>query len=195
MDLLFSLYFLLYNIRMNWEQFYNFLGIRDFIYFISSPQIQETLLPVKLVFIAFTIFFLIAVIYFLINSSYLNYKFVEDITEFLSWQSFGLRQITKRWNRIKKRVEAGSEAEYKLALIEADDFLNEVLEDRGYEGKDFEDLVKKAGRLIVPSVEQVLSAHKVRNSIVYDPDFKLDLEEAKKILAIYEAAVNNVGAA
>lgn len=180
---------------MNWEQFYNFLGIRDFIYFISSPQIQETLLPVKLVFIAFTIFFLIAVIYFLINSSYLNYKFVEDITEFLSWQSFGLRQITKRWNRIKKRVEAGSEAEYKLALIEADDFLNEVLEDRGYEGKDFEDLVKKAGRLIVPSVEQVLSAHKVRNSIVYDPDFKLDLEEAKKILAIYEAAVNNVGAA
>lgn len=178
---------------MNWEQLYNLLGIKDFIYFISSPEIQDALFPVKLVFIAFAMFFLAAVIYFMVNSSWLQYKFLEDVTEFFSWQSYGLRQISKKWERIKKRVEIGTESEYKLAIIEADDFLTEVLEDGGYEGKDFQDSLQKAGRLIAPILSEVTSAHEVRNSIVYNPDYRLDAEQAKKILRIYESAINTIG--
>lgn len=178
---------------MTWEQFYNLFGIKDFIYYISAPEIQDALFPVKLVFIVFTIFFLIAVIYFFVNSSYLQYKFLEDITEFFSWQSYGSREISKRWNKIKKKMESESESEYKLAVIEADDFLAEVLEDRGYEEKTFEEAVKKAGRLMASDIDEIINAHQVRNSIVYDPSYKLDLEQAKKIMGVYESAINNIG--
>lgn len=178
---------------MSWEQLYNLLGIRDFIYFISSSQIQDMLFPVKLVFVVFAMFFLVGVVYFTLNSSWLQYKFLEDVTEFFSWQSYGLRQITKRWNKIKKRIELGSEAELKLAIIEADDFLNEVLEDAGFEEKTFEESVKKAGRLISPILNDVLAAHELRNSIVYDPDYKLNSEQAKRILSVYESAINTIG--
>src|SRR3989344_7535620 len=102
---------------MSWEQLYNLLGIRDFIYFISSSQIQDMLFPVKLVFVTFAMFFLAAVIYFMINSSWLQYKFLEDVTEFVSWQSYGLREISKNWTKIKKRIESGAESDYKLAII------------------------------------------------------------------------------
>jgi hypothetical protein len=178
---------------MNWEQLYNFLGIKDFIYFISSPAIQDMLFPVKLVFIAFAFFFLALVIYFMINSSWLQYKFLEDVTEFFSWQSYGMRQISKRLNKIKNRIKSGSDAEYKLAIIEAEDFLGEILDEAGYEGENFEEIAEKASKLLGSLFNDVLNAHQVRNSIVYDPDYKLTAENAKKVLLVYESAINSVG--
>ncbi|MBI1866170.1 MAG: hypothetical protein HY005_02900 [Candidatus Staskawiczbacteria bacterium] len=179
---------------MTWESVYNLLRIKDFIYFVSSPVLQDALFPVKLVFVFFTMFFLSAVVYFMLNSTYLKYKFLEDVTEFISYQAYGLREIANRWKKIQKRTESGAESEYKLALIEADDFLNEMLEDRGFAGKNFEELVNNAGKIILPNIEEVLAAHEIRNSIVYNPDYKIDLDKVKKILAIYEATTKNIGA-
>jgi len=178
---------------MNWDSIYNFFGIKDFIYFISSSQLQDYLFPVKLIFVAFAMFFLAGVIYFMINSSWLQYKFLEDVTEFFSWKSYGLREISKRWAKIKKRIESGAESDYKLAIIEADDFLSEVMQDSGFGEDNFEESVKVAGRLLSDKSGEILSAHEIRNSIVYNPDFKLSAEQAKKILDIYESAVNSVG--
>jgi len=180
---------------MTWETLYNFFGIKDFIYFISSSQIQDMLFPVKLVFVFCAMFFLVFVIYFMLNSSWLQYKFLEDVTEFFSWQAYGQRKMSKQWNRIKKRTESGAESDYKLAIIDADDFLAEVLDNRGYDDKDFEENIKKAGKLISPILNDALRAHEVRNSIVYNPDYKLSADEAKKVLDTYESAVNSIGMA
>lgn len=178
---------------MTWEYIYNLFGIKDFIYYISSSQIQDILFPVKVVFIFCAVFFLVFVIYFMLNSSWLQYKFLEDVTEFFSWQAYGQREMQKQWDRIKKRTESGAESDYKLAIIDADDFLAEVLDNRGYDGKDFEEIIKKVGKLIAPILNDVLKAHETRNSIVYNPDYKLLATEAQKILATYESAVNSIG--
>lgn len=178
---------------MSWEDFYNFFGIKDFIYYISSPELQDALFPVKLVFVFFAMFFLAFVIYFMLNSSWLQYKFLEDVTEFFSWQAYGTRQISKQWSKVKKRTESGAESDYKLAIIDADDLLQEVLDNRGYEGKNFEEAINKAGKMISPILNDVLRAHEVRNSIVYNPDYKLPIDLAKKILDIYESVITNIG--
>ena len=178
---------------MTWESVYNFFGIKDFIYFISSPQLQDMLLPAKLIFIFFSLFFLIFVIYFMFNSSWLQYKFLEDVTEFFSWQAYGQREMSKQWDKIRKRTESGAESDYKLAIIDADDFLNEILDKRGYEGKDFNEVIEKAGGMISPILKDVINAHETRNYIVYNPDFKLSTDQAKKVLETYEAAVRNIG--
>ncbi|OGZ64692.1 MAG: hypothetical protein A3A98_01715 [Candidatus Staskawiczbacteria bacterium RIFCSPLOWO2_01_FULL_40_39] len=178
-----------------WEQWYSLFGITDFIYFISSPKIQEELFPIKLVFIFFTIFFLGAVIWFYMNSSYLTYKFSQDVTEFLSWQAYGLKEVNKRWKKIMKRMETDLEPEYKIAVIEADDLLYQMLDERGYEGETFEELAKNASKKMSVNVEDILEAHTVRNSIVYNPDFKLDAETARKMLLNYENAIKNIAVA
>ncbi|OGZ85575.1 MAG: hypothetical protein A2599_01290 [Candidatus Staskawiczbacteria bacterium RIFOXYD1_FULL_39_28] len=178
---------------MTWDELYNILGVRDFIYFISSSQLQDYLFPVKIVFVTFAMFFLAGVIYFMINSSWLQYKFLEDVTEFFSWKSYGLREISKRWSKIKKRVESGAESDIKLALIEADDFLSETLQDAGFGEDSFEESLKASGRMLSDKTGELLSAHEARNSIVYNPDFKISVEQAKKMLDVYEWAVNSVG--
>jgi len=180
---------------MTWETIYNFFGIKDFIYFISSSQIQDMLFPVKLVFVFCAMFFLAFVIYFMLNSSWLRYKFLEDVTEFFAWQAYGQKQLQKQWNRIKKRAEPGAESDYKLAIIDADDLLAEVLDSGGYEGKDFEETINKAARMISPILDDVIKAHQVRNSIVYNPDYKLAVDQAKKALDTYESAINSIGMA
>jgi len=176
-----------------WEQIYNFFGIKDFIYFISSPQLQEMLFGVKLIFVTVAMFFLAFVIYFMLNSSWLQYKFLEDVTEFFSWQAYGTREITKRWNKIKKRLKTGIEEDFKLAIIDAEDFFIEMLERAGYDGKDFDESVQKTGRLLSSIYDDLKKAHEIRNSIVYNPDFKLEAEQAKKALGVFETAVNTVG--
>jgi len=180
---------------MTWEYIYNFFGVKDFIYYISSSQIQDVLFPVKIVFLFLSVFFLVFVIYFMVNSSWLQYKFLEDVAEFFSWKSYGQIEMSKQWNKIKKRSESGAESDYKLAIIDADDFLSEVLDNRGYDSDNFEENVRKAGKLIPSILDDVLRAHEVRNSIVYNPDYKLSVEEGKKILETYESAVNNIGMA
>lgn len=176
-----------------WDSIYNFFGIKDFIYFISSSQLQDMLFPIKLVFVSFAMFFLAFVIYFMLNSSWLQYKFLEDVTEFFSWKALGAREITKQWNRIRRRTASGLEADYKLAIIDAEDFFNETMERAGYEGDNFEEALEKAGELLDSSSRDLLQAHQTRNSIVYDPNFELSDEEANRVLAIYEAAINTVG--
>ncbi len=174
-----------------WDYIYQVLGIKDFIYFISSPAIQEHLLGIKLVFIAFTIFFFVAVIYFYANSSYLQQQFVQDTSEFLSWQPYGLRMINRRWQKIIKKAEGGNESELKLAIIDADDVLYQVMEELNFDGETFEELLASASKKM-PNYQDIVYAHAARNSIVYNPDFALEADEARRILASYENAIKTL---
>ena len=175
-----------------WEQLYDLLGIKEFIYFISSPSIQDSLLGIKLVFIAFTVFFFCAVIYFYLNSSFLRHQFLQDSIEFFSWQSFGLREVNNRWKKIMKNIKTGTESEYKLAIIEADDFLYQIMEDKGLKGDSFEELLASAGKKVVPDMDDLLTAHQVRNSIVYDANYSLEAEKGVRIMSLYEFAIKNI---
>lgn len=180
---------------MSWESIYDYFGIKDFIYFISSPDLQDMLFPIKIVFVLFSMFFLVTVIYFMINSSFVHYRFLEDASEFISWRAYGSKEIFKRWSKIKDKMKAGTEASYKLAIIEADDFLLELFEEKDYSGESFEEIIGKLDKKILSNIDQIKEAHKVRNSVVYDSEYKLDVEQAKRILTAYEYAINAVGLA
>ena len=93
-----------------------------------------------------------------------------------------------------KKTESQDENGYKLAIIEADDFLYQVLEERGGTGETFEELVDNAGKRMLPNSKEVLEAHQVRNSIVYNQDYQFNLEEAKRILTHYENAIKSIAA-
>lgn len=177
---------------ISWEQIYDYLGIKDFIYFISSPAIQDQLFPVKIVFILFSAFFLCAVIYFYVNSSYIKYQFLQDVVEFFSWHAYGSREMLKQWEKIKKKIDSSLESEHKLAIIEADDFLQQLLEEKGYQGDTLEELIESAGKVALPDGEGILDAHKVRNEIVYNPDYSLDTQVLKNTLSVYEKTIKNI---
>ena len=92
-----------------------------------------------------------------------------------------------------ERIESGVESDYKLSIIDADDFLADILDERGYDGDNFEESINKATKLISPILSEVLKVHEIRNSIVYNPDFKISADQAKKVLETYESAAKSIG--
>ncbi len=173
--------------------FLNSPKAQEIISFITSPELQQELFPAKVVFIFFSVLFLVGIVYLLIDSTYLKEHFWYDVVEFLSWKPYGFIKIMKKWNQIRSRIEEGTESEYKLAIIEADDFLNEMLERKGYKGETLEERLDKAEKEQVPNRQEIIKVHEIRNSVVYDPDFKLNLEQARKTIDIYEDAIRNLG--
>ncbi len=175
-----------------WDYIYSSLGIKDFMDFLVSSDLQNSLLPLKIFFIIFTILFFCLTIYFYINSSYIKYQFSRNVSDLFSESNAEISSIDSHLRRIIKKTESGSEKDYKLSIVEADDLLQEVLREGGYKGEDFEDLVNKIGKKIMPNYEDILQDHEIRNEIVYNLDYNLDLQKAKKILDDYDSAIKNV---
>lgn len=175
----------------SWDTIYEFLGIKDFMYFIMDPAIQNTLFPAKVVLILFTLFLFCAVMYFYKKSSYIYYHFFQGFDDMVTLKPSGVIDIDNRWKKIVKKTESGQESEYKLSIIEADEFLNQLLEEKGADGETFEEMVM-SNKKIISNAEDVLIAHQTRNSIVYEPDYKLESEYAKKVLADFEKAIKNI---
>ena len=82
----------------------------------------------------------------------------------------------------------------KLAIIEADALLNEVLERMAYTGESLGERLKQVESSVLPNIEQVWQAHRVRNDIVHDPDYRLPVDRAKAILEVYEQAFKHFDA-
>jgi len=151
--------------------------------FIISPTF---LFYLKVAFIVIGALFLFGIIFLLSRNSWLKRRFLEDWTEFFIYRPFGVKKTFKQWAKVLKRLETGKEADYKLAVIEADSLLNDILKKMGYKGETMAKILEQLDATILPNMEQIWKVHKIRNNVVHDPDYELSLEQARKILGIYE---------
>ncbi len=156
--------------------------------FISIP------LFLKILFLIISLFFLFGIIYFLLKTGWLKRLFLQDLVEFLGFKPYAIRKVSQTWAKIIKRLEKVSESETKLAIIEADDLLNEILERMGYPGETLGEKLKQLSEVILANLDEVQEAHKIRSNIVHDPTYRLSLGEARKVLEIYEKALLNLEA-
>lgn len=150
-----------------------------------SPYYQWFVI-IRAIFIIISLFLLITIIYFISKSSWKNFRFLESTTEFFTYKPYGAGKIVKQWEKIKHRLKTASEAESKLIIIEADSILNEALGKMGFTGQTLEERLKRLGSDLLSNIEELLEAHKICNNIIHDPDYRLNLEETKRIILIYE---------
>lgn len=160
--------------------------------FLNSPQFQEISLAIKIIFGLVSLFLVILVIFLLRGSSYLKLLFWQDMTEFFTFRAYGVKKIVKRWHKIRERLDLPSESEHKLAIIEAEGLLDEILKRMGFPGQTIGERLKQITPIQLGNIEEIWEAHKIRNNIVHDPDYRLSREEAKKAFEIYERALTNL---
>jgi len=160
--------------------------LQNIISFILEPEFKGFLLFVKIIFIVISVLMFSAIIILNIRSSWLNRFILEDLGEVVTLTPYEAKKSFKKWIKIKQRLWSNKEDEYKLAIIEADSLLGDVLEKMGYKGETMTEKLKQIDSIILNNIEQLKEIRKIRNNIVYDPDYKVSLELAKKILAVYE---------
>jgi len=164
------------------------------IQYIISPTFEGWISIIRIVFMIFSGVILISLILLLLATSWLKRLILEDAAEFLTYRPFGVRKIEKQWNKIMTRLETGIESEFKLAVIEADSMLDDILRRMGFAGETLGERLEKLTAATLPNIEQIKEAHKIRNNIIHDPDYRLPLDEARRVMGIYEQAFRDLQA-
>lgn len=170
------------------------MNLEQIISFILNPTFTGWLLFIKILFIFISLLFLGVIIFTLFKSEWLKRIILWDLQEFLTYRPFGVSKVVGKWQKIKKRLETGIESEAKLAIIEADTMLDTILARMGFGGTTLGERLERLTAVSLPNIEEVKQAHKIRNNIIHDPTYKLDLEEAKKIISAYEKALTDLQA-
>ncbi len=159
---------------------------------ITNPPFGNLMLVLKIIFIGISVILIGLVIFFLSKTNWLKFRAVQDFVEFTTYKSLGAKKIIKQWLKIKQRLETGLESEFKLAIIEADSVLDDVLKKLNVSGETLGERLKQVGANILPNAQDALEAHKMRNNIVHDPDYKLSLAEAQKTISLYEKVLTEL---
>ncbi len=97
------------------------------------------------------------------------------------------RVSNKKWERVKDHISSDNEANWRLAILEADVMLEELLDSRGYIGQTVADKLKAVNRGDFKSIDAAWEAHKIRNTIAHEGgDFQIPLREAKRVVGLFE---------
>ena len=88
-------------------------------------------------------------------------------------------KVKKALKKIDKEVASSSSSSHKLAVIEADKLLDNMLDSAGYPGKTMGERLKAVNKGQISNLDDVWRAHKVRNKIVHDTDYSITQDEAK----------------
>ena len=80
-----------------------------------------------------------------------------------------------------------------MAVVEADNILNDALRYAGIRGVNLGDRLKNVKRGQVPNLEDIWAAHKLRNEIAHGMNLTLKRDTAERALEAYETALKNMG--
>lgn len=91
------------------------------------------------------------------------------------------------WEGIRTKLLSDNPSDWRLAIIEADIYLDKLLDVRGFHGETTSDKLKQVTPHDMASINLAWEAHKVRNRIAHEgAAFTLTQPEARRILSHFE---------
>ena len=97
------------------------------------------------------------------------------------------QQIGK-WEKIIKLSESPNSSDWRLAVIEADIMLDELLEKLHLPGETMGEKLQAVEKSDFTTIESAWEAHKARNLIAHEgSDFLINQREIRRIISLYEA--------
>ena len=136
--------------------------------------------------------FLAGIVYFVIETGWLSLR-VDRFRHIVLQSNMSRKHAQESWHRIEEQFYRGGESDLKVAILEADKLLNDALREAGIMGIQLGDRLKKTNAGQIPNLNELWQAHKLRNQIAHEPNFKLKRDLAERALNIYEEALKNLG--
>lgn len=96
-------------------------------------------------------------------------------------------RLLEKWEKIIKLSESENSSDWRLAIIEADIILDELLEKLQLPGETMGEKLKAVEKSDFLTIESAWEAHKARNMIAHEGDFILSQRETRRIISLYEA--------
>lgn len=95
--------------------------------------------------------------------------------------------VNSRWQKILDHTNSTNPSDWRLAILECDIILDEMLTKMNYRGESLSDKLKAVEKSDFLSIDKAWEAHRVRNSIAHEgSNFLITDREAKRVIGLYE---------
>ena len=168
-------------------------AIKEFLNYLVSPELQEKLFTIKILLIVVCGIFVVLIVYFIFHSTYFEDLFVRDLKNFLFPKTMRDRVVARKWRKIKHGLDRGKlDSQWKVALLEAFEFMEKTMEKMGFTGETLADRLGKVGKEEVPNINDSVEAAQLCQSVIKDPDFKIKKSKIEEAVRAFEKTLNSL---
>lgn len=94
--------------------------------------------------------------------------------------------VNPKWEKIQTHIESLNESDWKLAIIEADIMLSEIINTLQLVGDTMGEKMKAIEKSDFTTIDNAWEAHKIRNQIAHEgSDYMLTQREARRVISLY----------
>lgn len=97
-------------------------------------------------------------------------------------------QVTNpRWVQIEKNMQSHNMSEWRVAILEADILLFDMLSQMGYEGTSIGEILKNVDKANFVTLDDAWKAHRIRNIIAHEgANYELSRDEAERTIRLFK---------
>jgi hypothetical protein len=103
------------------------------------------------------------------------------------------KKVQESWKKAQAHFFAGDDNDLKIAIMQADNILEDALRRAGVRGANLGDRLKNLKKTDLANLDEIWQAHKLRNQIAHEANFTLKRDLAERTLGIYERALESLG--
>lgn len=156
------------------DYFLNFFDRYKYIFILSSMILSSVLTA-----FIFYIIFRVNQVYSKQRKSLKPTKETEDKKE--------NKIINEKWEIVIEHIESENANDWRLAILEADIVLGEMLDKLGYQGDGIGEQLKSVNKSDFITIDDAWEAHKIRNLIAHEgASFLITEREAKRAIGLYK---------
>jgi hypothetical protein len=92
-----------------------------------------------------------------------------------------------KWQQIEKHMFSQNQSEWRIAILEADILLFDMLSQMGYQGDSIGEILRNVDKASFATLDDAWKAHKIRNIIAHEgANFLLTRDEAERAIRLYK---------
>lgn len=105
------------------------------------------------------------------------------------------RNENPRWIYIQTLIESSNSSDWRVAVMEADSMMEEILKDRGLSGSTASELLEGAKESGYRSIQDAWDGHLIRNQIAHQgSDFPFSQIEGRRVIRLFQNFFEELGA-
>jgi hypothetical protein len=98
-----------------------------------------------------------------------------------------------RWDRILEQANSESDPNRRLAILEADIMLGELLDELGYRGETLADKMRQVPKAQFNTIDLAWEAHRARNVIAHEAGHAMSDHEVRRVIGLYDKVFREFG--
>ena len=179
------------NLEFFYYKIYSFFVGKINVFADCKSGFLATLSWIKVFAFIFSVLFVAGLVYNIIKLLKIRKKQLAEFVKVVVESSPGKR--VSEWDEIQKYLDSENSSDWRIAILEADILLDSIIEKIGYKGSGLGERLIKIKPAQFRSLNQVWTAHKVRNRIAHEgPKYELTKDVAEKVLEMYKKALEEL---